>query len=59
MLDNRYIKLGFGVLINRKERTVNKIELELTNDTKIQAFSWGSSVRGTTYGCKDGILGLH
>ena len=56
MLDNKYIKLGFGTLINKKERTVNKIELELTNDTKIQAFSWGSSVRGTTYGCKDGIF---
>lgn len=56
MLSNKYIIQGFGVLVNRKERTVNKIELELTNDTKIQAFSWGSSVRGTTYGCIDGIF---
>lgn len=56
MLSNKYIVQGFGVLVNRKERTVNKIELELTNDTKIQAFSWGSSVRGTTYGCIDGIF---
>lgn len=56
MLQNPRIKEEFGVLVNKKERTVNKQELELTNDTKIQAFSWGSSVRGTTYGCIDGIF---
>lgn len=49
MLENKYIKQCFGVLIDRKNRTLNKQEIELTNDTKIQAFSWGSSVRGTTY----------
>jgi hypothetical protein len=56
MLQNPFIVKGFGQLINKKTRTVNKQELELDNDTKIQAFSWGSSVRGTTYGCIDGIF---
>lgn len=56
MLENPYIVKAFGKLINRRDRTVNKQEIELTNDTKIQAFSWGSSVRGTTYGCIDGIF---
>lgn len=56
MIQNPFIVKGFGQLINKKTRTVNKQELELDNDTKIQAFSWGSSVRGTTYGCIDGIF---
>ena len=56
MLQNPRIKEEFGILVNKRERTVNKQELELTNDTKIQAFSWGSSVRGTTYGCLEGIF---
>lgn len=56
MIENPYIVKAFGQLINRKHRTVNKQELELDNNTKIQAFSWGSSVRGTTYGCSDGIF---
>lgn len=56
MLNNQYIIKSFGKLIDKRSRTVNKQELELTNNSKIQAFSWGSSVRGTTYGCKDGIF---
>lgn len=56
MIENPYIVKAFGQLVNRKHRTVNKQELELDNNTKIQAFSWGSSVRGTTYGCTDGIF---
>ncbi|WP_243447629.1 terminase [Clostridium tetani] len=56
MLENPIITKAFGKLIDRRNRTVNKQEIELTNNTKIQAFSWGSSVRGTTYGCKDGIF---
>lgn len=56
MLENPFVLKAFGKLINKKDRTVNKQEIELTNNTKIQAFSWGSSVRGTTYGCVDGIF---
>lgn len=57
MLENPYIVRAFGKLIDKqRDRTVNKQELELSNNTKIQAFSWGSSVRGTTYGCTDGIF---
>lgn len=56
MLENPYITKAFGKLIDKNGRTVNKQEIELTNNTKIQAFSWGSSVRGTTYGCIDGIF---
>ncbi|MBZ9608646.1 hypothetical protein G9F73_012585 [Clostridium estertheticum] len=56
MLENPYIVKAFGKLFDKKDRTVNKQELELTNNTKIQAFSWGSSVRGTTYGSVDGIV---
>lgn len=39
----------FGQLVNPRKRTVNKLELELDNDTKIQAYSSGSSVRGVSY----------
>ncbi len=57
MLKNRSITKEFGNLVDKASgRTVNKQELELTNNTKIQAFSWGSSVRGTTYGCSEGIF---
>nr|DAP87171.1 MAG TPA: Large Terminase [Caudoviricetes sp.] len=49
MLQNKRIVEAFGVLVDKKHRIVNNQELELTNDTKLQAFSWGSSVRGTTY----------
>ena len=56
MLENPYIVKAFGSFFNKRDRTVNKQELELTNNTKIQAFSWGSSVRGTTYGSVDGIV---
>jgi len=56
MLQNPYITKAFGDFFNKRDRTVNKQELELTNNTKIQAFSWGSSVRGTTYGSIDGIV---
>jgi predicted phage terminase large subunit-like protein len=49
-LENERIIRAFGQLIDKKERTVNKIECELTNNTKIQAFSSGTSIRGTKYG---------
>src|SRR5699024_11016708 len=51
MLENNYIVKSFGKLTDSKnrERTLNKQEIELVNDTKIQAYSWGSSVRGTNY----------
>lgn len=39
----------FGNLINTRKRTVNKEELELDNDTKIQGFTWGGTVRGAKY----------
>lgn len=48
-LQTPYIKNTFGELVNSKKRTVNKLELELDNDTKIAAYSSGSSVRGTAY----------
>jgi len=56
MLENPYVVKAFGKFFNDRSRTVNKQELELTNNTKIQAFSWGSSVRGTTYGSVNGIV---
>jgi hypothetical protein len=48
-LQNPYIKNTFGELIKPRKRVVNKLELELDNDTKIQAYSSGSSVRGASY----------
>lgn len=56
MLENSYMVKAFGKFFDKRDRTVNKQELELTNNTKIQAFSWGSSVRGTTYGSVNGIV---
>lgn len=49
------IKMGFGNLINRKNRTINQQELELDNDTMIRAYGWETSVRGTSYSAPDGI----
>lgn len=48
-LKTPYIVHTFGNLVNPKKRTVNKLELELDNDTKIMAVSSGSSVRGLSY----------
>ncbi|MEH6957228.1 hypothetical protein [Neobacillus drentensis] len=48
-LQTPYIVHAFGNLVNPKKRVVNKLELELDNDTKIQAYSSGSSVRGASY----------
>lgn len=58
MINNKYIVKAFGKLIDRSNRelTLNKQEIELTNCTKIQAFSLGSSIRGTTFGCEEGIF---
>ncbi|MCK9471779.1 MAG: terminase [Bacilli bacterium] len=53
-LQNKYIEETFGKLINNRKRTVNKEEIELENDTKIQAFSSGTSVRGTYYASATG-----
>ncbi|MGF7184954.1 putative phage terminase large subunit-like protein [Desulfitispora alkaliphila] len=47
--ENPYIKNSFGELINTRKYTVNKLELELTNDTKIQAISSESSLRGKKF----------
>ena len=56
LLEGRLIVETFGELVKYdRTRIVNKQELELDNDTKIQAFSWGSSVRGVTYGSQAGI----
>lgn len=46
---NRRIKKAFGTLIDQKNYTINKLELELTNDTKIQALSSTSSIRGKKF----------
>jgi hypothetical protein len=48
--ENQYIKKAFGNLLDSRNYTVNKLELELTNGTKIQALSSTSSIRGKKYG---------
>jgi hypothetical protein len=55
-LQNPYIVHTFGVLVNQRKRTVNKLELELDNDTKIKAYSSQTSVRGTSYIAPNGIF---
>lgn len=47
--ESEYIIKAFGKLIDVKNYTVNKLELELTNGTKIQAISSTSSIRGKKY----------
>lgn len=47
--ENEYIIKAFGKLIDTKNYTVNKLELELANHTKIQAISSTSSIRGKKY----------
>ncbi|WP_338433444.1 hypothetical protein [Clostridium tyrobutyricum] len=47
--ENQYIISAFGKLINDKKFTVNKLEIELTNHTKIQAISSTTSMRGKKY----------
>lgn len=47
--ENPYIKFTFGSLIDPKKNTVNRLELELTNETKIQAISSTSSMRGKKF----------
>jgi len=48
--ENTYLIAAFGMLIKPNDFTVNKLELELTNKTKIQAISSTSSMRGKKYG---------
>lgn len=48
--ENEYIKKAFGTLLDPKKYTVNRLELELTNHTKIQVLSSTSSIRGKKYG---------
>ena len=48
--ENKYIEKAFGKLLDSKNYTVNKLELELTNKTKIQALSSTSSIRGKKFG---------
>lgn len=47
--ENEYIIQAFGILMDTKNCTVNKLELELANKTKIQAISSTSSMRGKKY----------
>ena len=47
--ENKYIIAAFGNLIDNRNFTVNKLELELSNKTKIQAISSTSSMRGKKY----------
>ena len=56
MLKTQKIVKNFGELVNTKDRVVNKQELELDNNTKIVAISSGTSIRGTSYGCNEGIF---
>ena len=48
--ENDYLLAGFGKMIKPNDFTVNKLEIELTNKTKIQAISSTSSMRGKKYG---------
>lgn len=54
--NNDYIKNSFGELVQPRKRTVNQLELELDNNTKIKAYSSQTSVRGTRYTSTDGIF---
>lgn len=47
--ENQYIRKAFGKLIDDKHFTINKLEIELTNHTKIQAISSTTSMRGKKY----------
>lgn len=47
--DNQYIIQAFGKLVDANKFKTNSMELELTNVTKIQAISSGSSMRGINY----------
>jgi hypothetical protein len=47
--ENQYILAGFGKLIKAQDYTVNKLELELVNKTKIEAISSTTSMRGKKY----------
>jgi predicted phage terminase large subunit-like protein len=47
--ENPYILHTFGKLIDTKRFTVNKLEIELANKTKIEAISSASSMRGRKY----------
>ncbi|OLN27538.1 hypothetical protein [Desulfosporosinus metallidurans] len=47
--ENVYILQAFGALVQPSKFIVNKLELELANKTKIQAFSSTSSMRGKKY----------
>lgn len=47
--ENEYILNTFGELVDSRKHTTNKLELELTNKTKIQAISSTSSIRGKKF----------
>lgn len=47
--ESSYIHRVFGKLVDSRVNTVNRLELELTNGTKIQAISSTSSPRGKKY----------
>lgn len=51
-LEFKKVRECFGNLINTKKRVVNKEELELDNDTKVQSFTWNGQIRGTKYNSK-------
>ncbi|MGX2959496.1 hypothetical protein JNUCC23_09535 [Peribacillus sp. JNUCC 23] len=55
-LQTPYIVNTFGNLVNHKTRTVNKSQLELDNDSMIEAYSANASVRGTAYISPNGIF---
>lgn len=47
--ENPYIIYTFGKLVDPKQNVVNRLEIELTNDTKLQGLSSTSSLRGKKY----------
>lgn len=56
--ENKYIIDSFGKLLDSKQGfTVNRLELELCNHTKIHAISSTSSMRGKKYnGCRPTVI---
>lgn len=54
-LGSVYVTNSFGQLVGGKNRTSNRLELELDNDTKLKAYSSQTSVRGTSYISPKGI----
>ncbi|NFF59836.1 hypothetical protein FDB08_03990 [Clostridium botulinum] len=61
LLDNKYLKMAFGVLLNDKDKKYkcNSTQLELTNRSFIEAISSTSPMRGRKYdNCRPDLIFL-